>query len=456
MLAKSATMRPCRTRVKGSIREVAKLQVDCYRDVLQRWAREADDHVRVPLPCRRRSAVTISVLIVARRPSSLEDFGFENDDEIEVVHLARRAKSLEELADDVDVAIVDIGFPEGAAYSQIASTVARLPELRVLALTSAPARHEDVARAMGAGAVGFLDVDAEAQEFTNAVRAVHAGETWLPGPETRTVLRDVASDLEVTTSERRSRLVAVALGLVPLAGALAGVLSLLWRKYLAHIGVRPVDIAIDPTTRVVDAIAGLAMLIAVFGALLYIRSWLDVIDSAVGERRSRWLNDHRTFAGILIAVMILAVTAVLAVYADLVLIILIGPIVAVSLIAATIGLSAELPRLLRIEFVHPRRAAFVSMAILLLFLSALSLEVLVRGPAFNEKGAEGGLVTKFMGFRAQPAIVTDVDDKLPVRQRLYLGGNADLYVLVDPCDGDRIEMVSVGSSRIEIVDEISC
>ena len=35
-------------------------------------------------------------------------------------------------------------------------------------------------------------------------------------------------------------------------------------------------------------------------------------------------------------------------------------------------------------------------------------------------------MTKFMGFRATPAIVTDVDGALPVRQRLYLGGNADL------------------------------
>ena len=83
-------------------------------------------------------------------------------------------------------------------------------------------------------------------------------------------------------------------------------------------------------------------------------------------------------------------------------------------------------------------------------------KVLLRGPEFDEKGAEGGLVTKFLGFRAQPAIVTDVDDALPVRQRLYVGGNADLYVLVDPCNDDKVEMVSVGSSRMEIVDEISC
>jgi DNA-binding NarL/FixJ family response regulator len=408
------------------------------------------------LPGRESDSLSIRVLIVARRPTNLDDFGFESDDEIEVSHLARRIASLEELADDADVVIVDVEFAEGAAFRQIASTVAELPELRVIALTTSPPRHDDVARAIAAGAVGFVDVDAETTEFADAVRAVHSGEIWLPGPATRTVLRDVASDLEVTATERRSRLVAVALGLVPIAGALAAVLSLLWRKYLGHIGVRPVDIALDPSSRVVDALSGISFLVAVFGPFLYIRSWLDAAESVVDERASRWLADHRSFAGAALGVILLAVAAVLSVYADIVLVLVIGPLVAVSLLAATIGVTEELPHVLRIRFVRPRRAAFAAIAIGFAFIAALGAEVLLRGPEFGENGAEGGLVTKFMGFKAQPVIVTDVDGALPVRQRLYLGGNADLYVFVDPCNGDKVEMVSVGSSRIEIVDKISC
>ena len=385
----------------------------------------------------------------------LEDFGFESD-EIDVINFSRRIKSLDELADDADVVIVDVEFPDGAAFREIASTVARLPDLRILALTTPPAGHEDVALAIGAGAAGFVDVDADVTEFADAVRAVHRGDTWLPGPETRTVLRDVASDLDVTTTERRSRLVAVALGLVPLAGILAAILSLLWRKYLGNIGVRPVDIALDPTTRVVDAVVAITYLVGVFGPLLYIRSWLDEAESALGERRSRWLADHRTLASIGVGFVLLVTAAVLIVYADLVLIVVAGPIVGASVLAAILGVTKEMPRVLRIEFVRPQRAAIAAGAIALLFLSALSTEVLVQGPTFGEKGAEGFLVPKFMGFSARPAIVTDVDGALPVRQRLYLGGNADLYIFVDPCNNDKIEMVSVGSSRIEIVDEISC
>jgi len=400
--------------------------------------------------------MTIRVLIIARRPIRLDDFGFESDDEIEVIHFARRAQSLEELADDADVAIIDVNFPEGAAYAHIASTIAELPELRVLALTNAPPRHDEVARAMKAGAVGFVDVDAEPDEFANAVRAVHAGQMWLPGAATATVLRDVASDLDVTTTERRSRLVAVALGLVPLAGALASVLSLLWRKYLGHLGVRPVDIGIDPTSRVVDALASVSFLIAMFGPFLYIRGWLDAAESAVSERKSSWIEDHRTFVGTVLGAVWILVAAALSTWADIVLMLVIGPIVGVSLLASTVDLTSEMPSMLRIDFARPRRAVFAAIAIVFVFISALGIEVLTRGPEFGEKGAEGGLVTKFMGFKAQPVIVTDVDGALPVRQRLYLGGNADLYVLVDPCDGDKITMVSVGSSRIEVVDEISC
>ena len=50
----------------------------------------------------------------------------------------------------------------------------------------------------------------------------------------------------------------------------------------------------------------------------------------------------------------------------------------------------------------------------------------------------------------------DVWGERPPREVLYLGGNADLYVLVDPCNDDAVEMMSVGSSRIDIIDEVTC
>ena len=50
----------------------------------------------------------------------------------------------------------------------------------------------------------------------------------------------------------------------------------------------------------------------------------------------------------------------------------------------------------------------------------------------------------------------DVDSGSEAREVLYLGGNADLYVLVDPCNDDSVELVSVGSTRLVVIDEITC
>ena len=39
---------------------------------------------------------------------------------------------------------------------------------------------------------------------------------------------------------------------------------------------------------------------------------------------------------------------------------------------------------------------------------------------------------------------------------LYLGGNAGLYVLVNPCNDDSVELVSVGATRLVVIDEVTC
>ena len=46
--------------------------------------------------------------------------------------------------------------------------------------------------------------------------------------------------------------------------------------------------------------------------------------------------------------------------------------------------------------------------------------------------------------------------KASSRQLLYLGGNGQVYVLVDPCNGNDVEYVSVVRHRLEVIDEITC
>ena len=78
------------------------------------------------------------------------------------------------------------------------------------------------------------------------------------------------------------------------------------------------------------------------------------------------------------------------------------------------------------------------------------------GPSFDTKGVQGFIAPPVFGFSARPMEAFDVDGTRPPRDVLYLGGNADLYVLVDPCDEDLIEYVSVGSTRLVVIDEVTC
>ena len=89
-------------------------------------------------------------------------------------------------------------------------------------------------------------------------------------------------------------------------------------------------------------------------------------------------------------------------------------------------------------------------------LAALTVEVMAVGPHFGTKGAEGIIAPTVLGFRVQPMRWIDVDADGKEQDVLYLGGNADLYVLIDPCNDDETLFVSVGATRLVVIDEVSC
>jgi DNA-binding NarL/FixJ family response regulator len=184
-----------------------------------------------------RGAGSIRLLVVARHPLRLDDLGLDDLDDIEATLLIRRPAALELAIDEFgpNVALIDVGYPEGAGFKAIDEARALAPEVQVLALTPDPPPYDDVANATRAGASGFIDTNAEPEEFVEALRTVRAGRPWLPPEQTRAVLSSVAEDLDVTAAERRSRLTSIVIGLIPLAGVLAAFMSLLWRKYLGHI-----------------------------------------------------------------------------------------------------------------------------------------------------------------------------------------------------------------------------
>ncbi len=102
------------------------------------------------------------------------------------------------------------------------------------------------------------------------------------------------------------------------------------------------------------------------------------------------------------------------------------------------------------------RVLALGVVALLLFVAALGGEALFIGPELGTRGEGGIVVPRVIGFNAQPVEAFLVDSDDPPRQVLYLGGNADLYVLVDPCNDNQVEYVSVGRHRLVVIDEITC
>jgi hypothetical protein len=403
--------------------------------------------------------MTIRLLVLARRPINLdglplERLGADLDDGL----LIRRPNAIEAALDDFHptVALVDTSYDDGKGFDAISEILARDDDVRVVALTPSPPSLEDVALATRAGAVGFIDVDAEPDEAADALRAVAGGGTWLPEDLTRTALTQAADDLDVTADERRSRLNSGLIALIPLIGIVTAALSFLWRRYLSDIGVRPVDIAVDPGSRAIDAVIAVSVLLGVFGPLVFIRTWLDLLRrSGANAGPLRWVLERRALAWAVAAVLLMAAMALLLAGTKVIIVVVIGPLVAMSIIARAIDLDEVLPALLRIK-ASPTRTLLGGAAVLVACLAALTVEVIAVGPHFGTKGAEGIIAPTVLGFRVQPMRWIDVDADGKEQDVLYLGGNADLYVLIDPCNDDEVLFVSVGATRLVVIDEVSC
>lgn len=399
----------------------------------------------------------VRVLVIAHNRPRIEQLPDDDRGRI-VIRLAGRTGDVEDLIDsfDPDVALVDTTFPDHEGYSVIERVIVHAPKVPVLALTTSPAPHDQVSLATRAGAAGYLETDADPAEILAAVESVQEGGTWFPSEDLRRILSAAADELDTTSAERRARLSGVVFALVPLAGLIAAMETRLWRSYMGRIGVRPVDLAVDPASRVIDVLSTLLYFVGIFGPLLLVGSWLDMLEESQWNRGvlARILR-HRGRAHLMVSVVWLAIAAVMATGPDLALTVVVGPIITLSIMASAVGARDELPRGLRIEGVNAAAAVAGSIAFVLLFVGLLAWEVLVVGPDLRTDGEHGFIATKVLGVNAIPVQAYDLDSG-GVSEVLYLGGNADLYVLVDVCDDNRVDYVSVGRHRLVIIESITC
>ena len=399
----------------------------------------------------------IRLLVVARHPFRLDDFALTDVADIESASLVRRPALIADAVAETEpnVVLIDTTFAGRHGFTAMRELPALAPEAAILALTPDPPPPDHVAQAVNAGAAGFIDVDAHPAELLEAVRAAKDGGLWLPAEQIRPVLDSMGSQVEMTTAERRSRLNGILVGLVPLTGLLAALMSFLWRRYTGTIGVRPVDIAVDPSSRIVDALVAISLTISVFGPLLFVGNWLNMLRESPWNRGAiaSFLR-RRVLAHLAVSAIVLGTTLFMALGPHLLLVVVIGPLVTVAVIARATDLSDQVPRVLRIE-ASPRRVLVGGVVVLFVLLAAIGGEAVIIGPQLGTSGEGGYIVPKLLGFNVQPVAAQNVDTE-ETREMLYLGGNADLYVLIDPCNDNNVEYVSVGSHVLEVIDEIEC
>jgi DNA-binding NarL/FixJ family response regulator len=83
------------------------------------------------------------------------------------------------MLDGVDVALLDLGLPDGFGPDLIRELRARSPRAEALVLSAAALDRSTLARAVDSGAAGAIDKLAHLDEVVNAVRQLRAGETLL-------------------------------------------------------------------------------------------------------------------------------------------------------------------------------------------------------------------------------------------------------------------------------------
>jgi DNA-binding NarL/FixJ family response regulator len=143
----------------------------------------------------------IRVLLVDDHATTREPLAFMLEQEPDLTVVAQAGsvnegrRALWEKGATVDVAVVDLGLPDGSGEELIPVLRAAYPRAAALVLTYFSDR-ERLARAVEAGASGVLHKSASVEEVIEAVRRLHSGEQLLS-------LEEVFDALRLVDQERR-------------------------------------------------------------------------------------------------------------------------------------------------------------------------------------------------------------------------------------------------------------
>jgi PAS domain S-box-containing protein len=128
---------------------------------------------------------------------------FEREPDFRVVGQASSLAEARGLLHGVDVAVLDIGLPDGDGTELIEELSQASPHAEALVL-SATLDRAQAARAIERGAAGTLDKTAHLDEVVDAVRRLRAGETLLPLDEVAELLRFAGRQREQERADREA------------------------------------------------------------------------------------------------------------------------------------------------------------------------------------------------------------------------------------------------------------
>jgi two-component system nitrate/nitrite response regulator NarL len=130
-------------------------------------------------------------------------FVLEREAGFEVVAQAGSVAEAREFPTEVDVAIIDLGLPDGNGTDVIRELRKKNPKTIALVL-SATLDRKQLARAVEAGAAGLLHKSTPLEEIAQAVRRLLAGEALIAMEEVIEFLRLASSEREKEYRERLS------------------------------------------------------------------------------------------------------------------------------------------------------------------------------------------------------------------------------------------------------------
>lgn len=142
----------------------------------------------------------IRLMLVDDHASAREPLAFMLDHEEDMTVVAKAgsvAEAREALAEnlDLDVAILDLGLPDGSGKELVGAVYASNPRAVALVLTSFSDRRM-LAEAIEAGAAGVMHKSSDVEEIFTAVRKLHAGEQLVSA-------REVSEAVRLAVTERR-------------------------------------------------------------------------------------------------------------------------------------------------------------------------------------------------------------------------------------------------------------